>query len=69
MHDAAKMAEFLIKIEGINKGKLGEFFGSSKEIHQQILYAYCKLLKFTQTVLDEALRLLLERLRLPGEAQ
>jgi len=48
---------------------LGQYFGSPDNYNQEIFNYFCSLLDFTKLELDQALRLLLSRFRLPGEAQ
>lgn len=48
---------------------MGEFFGNPKEYNQNIYNAFCSFLDFSKLELDQALRLLLSRFKLPGEAQ
>lgn len=48
---------------------IGSYLGSYKEKYQRVLKAYCQLLDFTNLEFDQALRLLLSRFKLPGEAQ
>jgi len=47
---------------------LGKFFGSPEGVNQEVLLEFCKLLDFVGVEFDEALRLLLSRFTLPGEA-
>lgn len=67
--DHQSIADFLMKTEGISKTMLGQFFGQQDQLSQSILKQYCALLDFREMLIDDALRLLLERFRLPGEAQ
>ena len=64
-----EIAAYLIKIDGINKGILGDYFGKNDPKVLQILHAFCKLQKFHNIEFDKAIRQLLGRFRLPGEAQ
>lgn len=63
------IAEYLIKIEGLNKGALGEYFGKNDKNVLSVLHAFCKLLNFKNQEFDLAIRILLAKFRLPGEAQ
>ena len=63
------IAEYIIKIEGIDKTILGEYFGKNDKKVLNVLHSYCKLLKFIGQEFDKALRTLLSKFRLPGEAQ
>lgn len=58
-----------METEGLNKEVLGDFFGENKEKNQEILKSFCELLDFTKLEFAQALRLLLSRFKLPGEAQ
>lgn len=40
------IAEYIIKIEGIDKVVLGEYFGKNDKKVLDILHSYCKLLNF-----------------------
>lgn len=62
-------ASYLIKMEGIDKSVLGEYFGKNDKEVLAILHSFCKLLNFKNMEFDKALRLLLSKFRLPGEAQ
>ncbi|KAJ3412584.1 GDP/GTP exchange factor for ARF [Chytridiales sp. JEL 0842] len=61
------IAKFLKNTPGVSKAKLGEYI--AKPANVEILKAFIKLFDFKKKRLDEALRLLLESFRLPGEAQ
>jgi Sec7-like guanine-nucleotide exchange factor len=63
------IAEYLLSIEGLDKTVLGEYFGKNNESALKILREYCILLNFKDMEFDLALRKLLSKFRLPGEAQ
>lgn len=63
------IAAYLIKVEGLDKETLGQYFGENNQQVLKILHSYCKLLNFKGIEFDRALRMLLSRFRLPGEAQ
>jgi Sec7-like guanine-nucleotide exchange factor len=63
------IAEYIIKMEGIDKTVLGEYFGRNDKKVLDVLHSYCKLMKFTGQEFDRAMRTLLSKFRLPGEAQ
>lgn len=63
------IASYIIKIEGIDKTVLGQYFGKQDKKVLAILHSFCKLLNFKGMEFDKALRLLLSKFRLPGEAQ
>lgn len=64
-----KIAQILLTTEGINRDALNKFFGAPKEKNQAIFKAYCSLLDFRGLDFEKALRLLLSRFRMAGEAQ
>lgn len=64
-----RIAQVLLVTEGLNKEMIGVYLGSHKEKNREILKAYCQLLDFRKLTFDQALRLLLSRFKLPGEAQ
>ena len=55
--------------EAINKEMLGEYFGEDKPKVLEVLRHYCRLLNFRNLEFDKALRLLLSKFKIPGEAQ
>ena len=65
--DSHELAHFLKTTKGINKKQLGEYL--SKPSNHEILFSFIQDLEFKGKRIDEALRLLLEAFRLPGEAQ
>lgn len=40
------IASYLIKIKGLDKEMLGQYFGSNKGNVLKVLHSYCELLKF-----------------------
>ena len=40
------IAEYLIKVEGLDKELLGEYFGKNNQKNLKILHSFCQLLKF-----------------------
>ncbi|TPX41417.1 hypothetical protein SeMB42_g05585 [Synchytrium endobioticum] len=65
--DPAAIATFLKTTPGVSKKLLGEYFG--KPANVEILKAFVKQFEFAGCRIDEALRLMLESFRLPGESQ
>ncbi|KNC98965.1 uncharacterized protein SPPG_05921 [Spizellomyces punctatus DAOM BR117] len=65
--DAESLARFLKTTASVNKKLLGEYL--SKPKHVDVLKAFVGLYDFGDKRFDEALRLLLESFRLPGESQ
>lgn len=66
-HDRKDLAKQVRQIRGINKRVLGEWL--SKPGHEDILKAFIEDLNFSGKRVDEALRIMLECFRLPGESQ
>ena len=64
--DPVEVAAFLKSTSRASKSVLGDFI--SKKGNEEILKAFLNLFDFSGKRLDEALRLLLESFRLPGEA-
>lgn len=60
------IANYLLKVEGINKNALGDYFGKNDENVMAILKAYCDLLGLQSIEFDIALRKLLSKFLLPG---
>lgn len=67
--DPKEIAEYLVQRQAISKVVLGEFFGKNKPKVMDILKEYCRCLNFTGLEFDKALRCLLSKFKLPGEAQ
>lgn len=63
------IAEYLIKVEGVDKAVMGEYFGKNDKKVLAVLHSFCKLLNFKNMEFDKAMRLLLSKFRLPGQAQ
>lgn len=63
----ASVAKFLKGTTRISKAVLGEYI--SKKGNEKLLEEYIRLFDFTGKRVDEALRLMLESFRLPGESQ
>jgi len=66
IQDPVSVARFLKGTSRVNKKVLGEYL--SKKGNEPILEAFMKLFDFSGKRVDEALRVLLETFRLPGEA-
>ncbi|ULU14362.1 hypothetical protein L3Y34_016702 [Caenorhabditis briggsae] len=67
--DAIEVAEFMMKEERLNKTQVGDFLGDSDEFNNSVMHAYIDFLDFSSIDILAALRLFLEKFRLPGEAQ
>lgn len=66
-NETKSLAVFLFDSTRINKKLLGEYL--SKPKHLTLLQAFVRLFDFKNKRIDEALRMLLQKFRLPGEAQ
>lgn len=67
--DVVEVAEFMMKEERLNKTQVGDFLGDSDEFNNSVMNAYIDFLDFSSIDILAALRLFLEKFRLPGEAQ
>lgn len=67
--DAVEVAEFMMKEERLNKTQVGDFLGDPDEFNNSVMHAYIDFLDFSSIDILAALRLFLEKFRLPGEAQ
>ncbi|KAJ6370005.1 hypothetical protein OIU76_028300 [Salix suchowensis] len=63
------VACFLRYTSGLDKNLIGDFLGSHDEFSIQVLHEFAGTFDFEDMSLDNALRLLLETFRLPGESQ
>lgn len=66
-NETASLAKFLFSSGRINKRLLGDFISKPKNL--TLLQAFVRLFDFANKRLDEALRELLQKFRLPGESQ
>ena len=69
--EAEAVATWLMSAKGLSKRKVGEYLGGIDPFQQMVLDAFMRHPdnNFTGMALDEALRALLVKFRLPGEAQ
>lgn len=71
--DAESIARFLLQTPGLDKTIIGDFLGDGpvdkKPLNEAVRNAYVELFDFNDLRIDQALRLFLEKFRLPGEAQ
>ena len=69
--EAEAVATWLMSANGLSKRKVGEYLGGIDPFQQMVLDAFMRHPdnNFTGMALDEALRALLVKFRLPGEAQ
>ena len=67
------VARFLLSTPGLNKTRVGDYLGEGPPekypFHNSVRDAYVELFDFQGLSLDEALRIFLEKFRLPGESQ
>lgn len=61
------MADFLCRTPNLSKSMIGEYI--AKPGHSEVLIAFSKLYDFSGKRIDEAMRIFLERFRIPGESQ
>ncbi|XGW24338.1 hypothetical protein V3C99_006052 [Haemonchus contortus] len=64
-----EIADFLMKEDRLDKTVVGDFLGDPDEFNKQVMYAYVDDMDFSSRDFVSALRLFLEKFRLPGEAQ
>ena len=64
-----EIARILLLTEGISKDSLNKFFSLPKEKSQIVFKEFCQLIDFRGLHYEAALRLLLSRFRMSGEAQ
>ncbi|KAI3636978.1 hypothetical protein MIR68_005245 [Amoeboaphelidium protococcarum] len=67
--DSKDVAKFLLTHPGLSKIKIGEYLGIGDSISNQVLHHFVDELDFQNLSFDDALRMLLQTFRLPGEAQ
>ncbi|KAF2298194.1 hypothetical protein GH714_018494 [Hevea brasiliensis] len=64
-----EIAAFLKNASGLNKTLIGDYLGEREELSLKVMHAYVDSFDFQGTEFDEAIRVLLQGFRLPGEAQ
>ncbi|KAI1715915.1 sec7 domain-containing protein [Ditylenchus destructor] len=65
----AEIARFFYEEERIDKTVVGDFLGDGNDFNKEVMYAYVDMFDFTGTTIVQALRAILDKFRLPGEAQ
>lgn len=68
----ADVATFFLNTPGLDKTAVGDYISedpSRKPFNHEVMNAYIESFQFTDVRIDNALRMLLESFRLPGEAQ
>ncbi|CAM9587992.1 unnamed protein product, partial [Phaeothamnion confervicola] len=65
----SEVCAFLATEGGLSKRKLGEYFGKDARFNQEVFSLFLGYLDFEGQTLDEALRAMVLKFRMPGEAQ
>ncbi|EDR26046.1 guanyl-nucleotide exchange factor, putative [Entamoeba dispar SAW760] len=68
-NDPTSIAQFLKKLEGVDKIALGKYLTSNKEFNKEVFKEYMKLIDFNGLSVDEALRSMFNLFVMPGEGQ
>ncbi|XP_028776812.1 brefeldin A-inhibited guanine nucleotide-exchange protein 2 [Neltuma alba] len=64
-----EIASFLKDASGLNKTLIGDYLGEREEMSLKVMHAYIDSFDFQGMEFDDAIRVLLQGFRLPGEAQ
>lgn len=67
--EPADIANFFHSEERLDKSVIGDYLGDGTEFNQQVMFAYVDAFDFSNVTIVQALRNLLSKFRLPGEAQ
>ncbi|KAL3103638.1 hypothetical protein niasHS_000274 [Heterodera schachtii] len=67
--EPADIAKFFHAEERLDKSVIGDYLGDGDEFNQRVMYSYVDNFDFTGVSIVQALRTLLSKFRLPGEAQ
>ncbi|KAK0453821.1 hypothetical protein EV421DRAFT_1766756 [Armillaria borealis] len=67
--DPRDIASFLLNTDGLSKAMIGEYLGEGDQENIDIMHAFVDSLDFASSPFVDALRLFLQKFRLPGEAQ
>ncbi|KAK0425566.1 hypothetical protein QR680_009262 [Steinernema hermaphroditum] len=67
--DVVRIAQFFHEEDRLDKTVVGDYLGDGKERNKEIMYAYVDLIDFHEMDFVQALRVFLDKFRLPGEAQ
>ncbi|CDO94028.1 unnamed protein product [Kluyveromyces dobzhanskii CBS 2104] len=65
----AAIAKFLLNTDGLDLSAVGEYLGEGDEKNIAIMHAFVDQFEFTNLSIVSALRLFLQKFRLPGEGQ
>ncbi|KAL6569404.1 Brefeldin A-inhibited guanine nucleotide-exchange protein 2 [Orobanche minor] len=68
-NSAEEIAAFLKNASGLNKTLIGDYLGEREDLSLKVMHAYVDSFDFEGIEFDEAIRVLLQGFRLPGEAQ
>ncbi|KAJ6940252.1 brefeldin A-inhibited guanine nucleotide-exchange protein 2-like [Populus alba x Populus x berolinensis] len=68
-NSAEEIAAFLKNTSGLNKTLIGDYLGEREDFSLKVMHAYVDSFDFCGLEFDEAIRVLLQGFRLPGEAQ
>ena len=63
------IAKFLLKTEGLNMAKIGQYLTKRSDFNTMVLEAYVQLLDFAGCSIDQAMRIMYSSMIPPGEAQ
>lgn len=63
------VAHFLMNCPGLEKEKVGEYLGEGDEVNVQTMHVFVDMIDFKGLTFVDGLRRLLDKFRLPGEAQ
>jgi len=63
------VSNFLFYENGLSKRKMGEYFGRNTSFNQKVFEHFLGCLDFKMLTIDEALRRMVVKFRMPGEAQ
>ena len=66
-NNPSRVAQFLYRQPGLNRGVVGEFLGAPDEHGRVVLGAFAKEFDFAESPLDHSLRLFLFSFRIPGK--
>lgn len=67
--EPADISKFFHSEQRLDKSVIGDYLGDGEEFNQQVMYSYVDAFDFSGINIVQALRTLLSKFRLPGEAQ
>ncbi|KAL3536935.1 hypothetical protein ACH5RR_000301 [Cinchona calisaya] len=68
-NSAEEVSAFLRNASGLNKTLIGDYLGEREDFSLKVMHAYVDSFNFQGMQFDEAIRIILQGFRLPGEAQ